>query len=70
MEKMTWDGPKWGREGLFLANLDLADISGNMDEDFENSHVLYFFGFKFLDVQVSRFPKSGLGQAWARLGGA
>ena len=38
MEKMAWDGPKWGREDLFLANPDLADILGDMDLDldFEN----------------------------------
>ena len=35
MEKMAWDGPKWGREVLFPANPDLADILGDMDLDFE-----------------------------------
>ena len=29
MEKIAWDGPKWGREGLFPANQDLADILCN-----------------------------------------
>ena len=33
---MTWDGPKWGREVLFPANPDLADILGDTDFDFEN----------------------------------
>ena len=33
---MAWDGPKWGREVLFLANPDLADILGRTDLDFEN----------------------------------
>ena len=38
MEKMAWGGPKWGQEGLFLANPDLANILDNMDFDFENFH--------------------------------
>ena len=37
---MAWDGPKWGREVLFPANPDLADILGDTDFDFEN---FYFF---------------------------
>ena len=39
MEKIAWDGPKWGREFLFPANPDLADIWGDMDVDFDNFHV-------------------------------
>ena len=39
--KIARNGMKWGREGLFPANPDLADILGDMDFDFEN---LYFFG--------------------------
>ena len=31
MEKIAWDGPKWGREVLFPANPDLADILGDTD---------------------------------------
>ena len=38
MEKMAWDGPKWGREGLFPADPDLADILGDTDSDFEISN--------------------------------
>ena len=53
---MAWDGPKWGREVLFPANPDLADILGDADFDFENS---YFFDF-------FRCQISGLGPAWAR----
>ena len=60
---MAWDGPKWGREGLFPANPDLANILGDMDLDFVNFHFWYFLDSKFLDFQVPRFPKSGLGQA-------
>ena len=37
-EKLAWDGSKWGRESLFPANSDLADILGDMDVDFENFH--------------------------------
>ena len=61
MEKMAWDGPKCGREGLFPANPDLANILGDMDLDFENFN---FLDSKFLEFQVPRFPKSGLGRAW------
>ena len=56
---MAWDGPKWGREGLFPANPELADILGRTDFDFENLHFLHFSDSKFLDFQVPRFPKSG-----------
>ena len=36
MEKVAWDGPKWGREDvLFPANQELADILGRTDLDFE-----------------------------------
>ena len=38
MDEMAWDGPTWGREGLFPANPNLADILGDMDFDFENFH--------------------------------
>ena len=67
MEKMAWDGPKWGREGIFPANPDLADILGRTDLDFENFHFGYFLSSKFLDFQVPRFPKSG---PWPGLGRA
>ena len=42
MEKIAWDGPKWGQEDLFPTNPDLADILGRTDLDFEN---LYFLDF-------------------------
>ena len=29
MEKMDWDGPKWGQEDCFPTNPDLADIFSN-----------------------------------------
>ena len=51
---MTWDGPKWGREVLFPANPDLADILGDTDFDFEDFYFWDFLGPTFL--------------AWAQLG--
>ena len=44
---MAWDGPNWGWEVFFSANLDLADIFGDMDFDFETS---FFFVPRFLDL--------------------
>ena len=41
-QKIAWDGPKWGREVLFPANPDLADILGRTDFDFEISTFLQF----------------------------
>ena len=63
MEKIAWDGPKWGREGLFPTNPDLADTLGRTDSDFENFNLFLFLDPKCLDFQVPRFPKSGPGQA-------
>ena len=48
---------------------DLADILGDMDLDFENFHFLIFLISKFMDFQVPRFPKSGLGRAGLGPGG-
>ena len=52
---MGWEGPKWGREGLFPAKKNLADILDGTDFDFENLYFLDFFGSQI----------SGLGPAWA-----
>ena len=60
MEKIAWDGSKWGREGLFPANPDLADILGDMDLDFDNFHVRYSFGF-----HISVFPGSPISKIWS-----
>ena len=49
MEKMAWDGPKWGREDFFLTNPDLANILGRTDLDFENCYLFHFVDTKFLD---------------------
>ena len=63
MEKMAWDGPKWGQEDFFPTNPDLADILGRTDLEFEHFHLFHFVDPKFLDFQVPRFPKFGLGRA-------
>ena len=59
MEKIAWDGPKRGRDVLFPANPDLADISGDTDFDFEN----FIFGIcldpRFPDSWISRFLDLG-----------
>ena len=66
MEKIAWDGPKWGPRGLFPANPDLADILGRTDLDFENL-IFEIFGFPNSGFPGFRFPKSGPGRAWAGL---
>ena len=43
-KKNTRGGPKWGREGIFPANKNLADILGDMDFDSENFYFLAFVG--------------------------
>ena len=45
-----------GSGGFFPTNLDLANILGRTDFDFENFYFLDFFGSQI----------SGLGPAWAR----
>ena len=61
--KMPERNHKYGWKCVFFStNLDLANILGRTDLDFENLFFV-FFGF-----QIARFPgpqKSGLGQAWA-----
>ena len=54
MEKMAWDGPKWGQEDLFPTNPDLADILGSTDVDFENVYFLLIFWIP--NFWISRFP--------------
>ena len=67
MEKIAWDGPKWGQEDFFLLIQTLPTFWA------ERIWILrtlsFFFDFldsKFLDFHVPRFPKSGPGQAWAQ----
>ena len=54
--KIAWDGPKWGRECLFPANPDLADILGDTDFDFKN-----FYFWDFLGSQLGPGLGPGLG---------
>ena len=63
MEKMAWDGPKWGQEDFVLTNPDLAGILGRADLDLENFSFLICWTqisgsqvSKFPDFQVPRFP--------------
>ena len=59
------DGPKWAREDFFPTNLDLADILGITDFDFEN---LYFLDFLGPHLGPGLQPGPSLGPAWAQLG--
>ena len=53
MEKMAWDGPKWGREDFFL----LIQTLGRTDSDFE---ILYFlFMCCTPKFEISRSQNSG-----------
>ena len=63
MEKIAWDGPKWGREVLFPANPDLADILGRTDLDFDMC-------FSFVGFQISEYPGSQISKIWPGPGGA
>ena len=66
MEKIAWDGRKWGREGLFPANPNLADILGDADFDFDNFYILDFLGSQNVQISRSQISKNlPLGQAWA-----
>ena len=57
--------PQYGQECCFPANLDLANILGDMDFDFENCMFwIYFLGFP--DFQVSGFPDSQISRLSAR----
>ena len=58
MEKMAWDGPKWGQEDFFPTNPDLADILGRMDLDFYNFDFGDFVDPTFLDFPGPRSPNS------------
>ena len=58
MEKMAWGGPKWVREDFLPTNLDLADILGRTDLDFEN------FDFLFFGPQISGFPGPQISKIW------
>ena len=55
MGKMVWDGAKWGREGLFPANPDLADILGRKERIWILSFVWLIF--RIPNFQISRLVK-------------
>ena len=57
MEKMAWDGPKWGQDDVFPTNPDLANILGRADLNFEHFRFFDVLEPKFLDFQVPRSPK-------------
>ena len=62
-QKIGWEGPKWGREVIFPANPDLANISGRTDFDFENFIFFDLLGPKFL--AWAQLGSTHLGPAWA-----
>ena len=57
MEKIAWDGPKWGREDFFPTNPDLADILDDTDFDFEN---LYIYTYIYTRSSGLRFARPSL----------
>ena len=57
-QKIGREGPKWGREVLFPAKKNIADIFGRTDFDFGNLYFLDFFGSQI----------SGLGPLGPRVG--
>ena len=56
MEKMAWDGPKWGQEDFFPTNPDLADILDITDLHSDNFIFCCVFGIP--DSWIPRFPDS------------
>ena len=73
MEKIAWDGPKWGQEDLFPANPDLADILGRTYFDFDKFLFPRFFIVWIPHFWISRSPdfqNLAPGWAWARPGQA
>ena len=55
--------PQMGPGGFFPVNPGLANNLGRTDLDFDTFYFFHFLDPKFLDFQVPRFPKSGLGRA-------
>ena len=64
MEKIAWNGRKWGREVFFPANPDLADVLGDTNSDFENLDLLDFLDPRFLDFQIPEFPDSRVSSSY------
>ena len=63
MEKMPQMAPNRAKSLFFPTNPDLANILGRTDLNFEILTFFHFLDPKFLDFQVPRFPKFGLGRA-------
>ena len=53
MEKIAWDGPKWGQEDFFPTNPDLADI---LAERIWNLKISTFFILWTPTFWISRSP--------------
>ena len=70
MEKIAWDGTKWGQEDLLPANPDLADLLGRTDLDssifiFDMFLIPNFWIFR---SQISKiWPLAGLGPGLSHL---
>ena len=64
MEKMAWDGITWGREGLFPANPDLADILGDIDLHFDNFYFLFVWIPSLWISRFIDFQNLPPGRAW------
>ena len=60
MEKMAWDGPKWGQEDFFLLIQTLPTFWA---EQIWNLRICTFFILWIQNFWISRFPKFGLGLA-------
>ena len=56
--------PNGARRIFVPTDPDLDNILCRKDLDVENFHFFHLLDPKFLDFQVLRFPKSGLGRAW------
>ena len=56
MEKMAWDGPKWGQEDFVPTDPDLADILGRMDLEFEMFLCYYYYFCLFGEGLDPKFP--------------
>ena len=78
-QKMGPEGPKWGREGLFPAKKNIADILGRTNFDFENFQFLNFLEalnlwvrcrrrLFFSEKMAPRFPDAAGGAAGAGAG--
>ena len=63
IRKNTWNYTKWGWEAFVLSNLDLANVLGRKNSDFENFYLFDFLDPTFLDFQVPRSPNSQISRS-------